>query len=174
MAKNTVNEDGLSEYMELKDELGSEDLSFTEASYEMVRLNGLMEVLGSLGYDGSIMMDGEGIPYIDAQIGDNDIRFIYIMAGTDTEEFFLEMSTPLVTFDEEEEVDFEKALLCENFNQGSIFGYAVYHPLDGEIELRAQTYEEGGLSSSDAYRRLIDHFLNAQSEFYELMEEQEN
>ena len=173
MAKET--KDLLSEYMEISENAPVEDEAFiVDTAEELSRLGGLLEILGSLGYDGTLMMDGEGLPYIDVEIEGDLIRFIYVTAGAGSDEYFLQISGTVMTFEEEEELDLGKALLCENFNQGSIFGFAVYHPFDGEIELRAQTYEEGGLSEPETYKRLIEHYFDAAAEFTDLLEEQEN
>ncbi len=61
-------------------------------------------------------------------------------------------------------------LLCENFNNASILGYAVYVG-ENTVELRAQVPHGGILYNQGFYSHLFEMFLYSLNELQELMEE---
>ena len=139
--------------MDINEEIMMDDIAILS-----VRLGGLLEVLSELGMECELHMDGEGIPAVLGRLGERLFHFSYILAG-DTEDTFILTAATLAgdipAEEESEGFDISKVLLCDSFNRNSDFGFAVYHPEENVVELRAQTVEKGGLSDPEFYRTFV-------------------
>lgn len=108
-----------------------------------------------------VAVSNEGMPALDAVYGGEHIRFSYFPVGVtaDTDRFLLVMRVNAYEVSEEEEqgVFFD----CESYNIGAVFGYAVYNPMDKNVELRAQISEVGAMNDADGYQHLLDMFIGS-------------
>ncbi len=124
-----------------------------------VRLRSIVNVIKNLTDDVDVdfMLGTNGLPYIKFDLDGNEINISYYPIGEIGEDRFILFIRSTVYVPEEP--DNGIALLCESFNMGSPYGFAVYDPIDGSVELRAQISEYGGVSSEEQYGQILDLFV---------------
>ena len=136
------------------------------------RLRGIENTVKKLVDDVTIdtMLGTNGFPYIRFDIEGNEINMSYLPVGDPEENSFILLVRSIVYAPDEP--DGGLALLCESFNMSSPFGFAVYDPIDGSIELRAQIPEYGGISGDRQYGHILDLFLYGIEELKDTISEE--
>lgn len=138
----------------------------------LLRLNRLMAVMSEGEIDSQIRQGENGIPYLEVNADDREIRILSLPADGDNNRFLLELST--VLFSQEtppqsaEEVDVDAMVTCAQFNAESLFGYAAYIPIEGTVELRAQALEESEMTEPDRYTTILGLFLQSADDFTDM------
>ena len=149
----------------------NEVMEFTEEDIYMAalqtRLRGMEAVLKRLFEDVSIeyMLGENGLPFIRFTYEEDSIDVSYLIAGdVDEDRYILVIRSTVYIPDEKDDGNI---LTCEAFNMGSPFGFAVYDPTDGSIELRAQIPEIGDVSETKVYDHIFDLFIYSMGELRE-------
>ena len=111
------------------------------------RLDGLMDVLENAGLASDLELINGEVPYLVATEPDGALTY-YTYTPVDLYgegQFVLQMSRSVTGNGKDTETS---VLDVASYNLGSEFGFAVQDPLTGEIVLRAQVPELGGLDPS--------------------------
>ena len=145
-----------------------EEELFELSEDEMIMAATLPRILGlqvifeeDLKLQTNVAVSGNGMPALDAVYGGEHIRFSYFPVGVtaDTDRFLLVMR--LDAYEISDETEQSVFLDCESYNLGSVFGYAVYNPMNQIVELRAQISEMGAMNDADGYQHLLDLLIGS-------------
>ena len=134
------------------------------------RINSLETIYGELLEGAKIeqMLGSNGLPYLRISYGEKEIDMSYYpVGGSDDDRYILFLRSIVWAGDEG---DPGMMMPCESFNLGSPFGYAVYEPIEGVVELRAQVPESGGMSETSQYEHVLDLFLYSIAELSDALE----
>lgn len=147
----------------MAEKITKQETEYTEddfyAAAVSARTGGLMELLSRISPNLKTeeMLGTNGFPFIRIGFQNDEINMAYYPVGSpDDGRFILFIKCTVFIPDE---ADPTLAIDCESFNFGSSFGYAVYDPTDGSVELRAQVPETGGILDSEYYENILDLFL---------------
>lgn len=121
------------------------DVETEEIAVLTMRLNGLGDILERIGLDCRLMLDGDGLPFIEGRKEERSLRFRYGIVDESGESFILHLSRVAEELGEEEPVDIELD-----------FGFLVHDPLRGETELCAQVPELGNYHDDSYYELLTE------------------
>ena len=137
-----------------------------------VRTNGLLAVISEdLEEEARMSLGANGLPCIDAVLGGMVCRMSYFPVGdTDTDRFMLMIRVAVLAGDEEDDRT-DALFACESFNVASVFGSAVFIPVDGSVEFRVAIPEMGGMSDPAYYRFVFNMVTAAVNDLKELLEE---
>ena len=154
----------------------NEVMEFTEDEMYIVvvqtRLYGLEEAIHKAFEDAKTeyLMGTNGLPFLRLYAGEDEIDLSYYPTdGIDGNSFILYLRSTVILPDEKDDGNL---VSCEAFNMGSPFGFALYDPLEGGIELRAQIPEYGGLSDEEQYAHILDLFLYSMGELRDSFSEE--
>ena len=152
----------------MSDIMEQENMEFTAddilRSAVQVRINGLETVINEIAKEAEVeqMFGTNGLPQLRMGFDDREITFSYLPVGDEgTDRFILLIRSVVKVVDED---DAGNMLPCESFNLGSPFGFAVYDPVSGAVELRAQIPESGGLSEKEQYEHILEMFSYSMEE----------
>ena len=123
----------------------TEEMEMEESAVLTVRLNGLSDILDSIGFDCRLMLDVNGRPQLRGEKEDRVLYFDYVSVDEGGESFILHVRRSAAELGEEEPVEIELA-----------FGFLVHDPLRGETELCAQVLESGNYHDASYYELLTD------------------
>jgi hypothetical protein len=146
----------------MSDIMEQEKMEFTSddilRSAVQVRINGLETIINEIAEETRVeqIFGTNGLPQLRAALDDREIVFSYLPVGDEGTDRFILLVRSVVKVAEED--DAGNMLPCESFNLGSPFGFAVYDPVSGAVELRAQIPEIGGLSERDQYEHILELF----------------
>lgn len=135
------------------------------------RLEGLLDILGELGMRASLYLDEDIVPYVTGK-DENDITtfFTYLSVDVMAEgKFVLEMTRTIQTGEEDSETT---VVDIASFNMDSEFGFAAQDPQTGDVILRAQVPEAGGVSR-EWYEFVLELFEDGAKELSELLSAEE-
>ena len=129
-----------------------------------VRINSLETIVNEIaeGVKAEQILGTNGLPQLRAGFDEKEITFSYLPVGDEGTDRFILLIRSVVKVAEED--DAGNMLPCESFNLGSPFGFAVYDPVSGAVELRAQVPESGGLSERDHYEHILEMFSYSMEE----------
>ncbi len=161
-----------------------------EISVVQGRLKGLLSVLEYMNMRGDIRTNPRGLPYLmlyldedgwrsedgDGSLSDilpdKYIRLTYLPVSYPAgESFMLEISGIIRHLKTERvQADADNIIRgCFAFNLRSSFGYAVFSPREGIIELRAQSFEKGRAADASSYEAILGLFLQSADELSDLI-----
>ena len=132
------------------------------------RLEGLMDILDKLGMSSELMLNSQDVPFLTGEKKNGTITyFTYIPFDLENDgQFVLQMSRILKDGNE----DIETSLIdIASFNLESGFGFAVQDPISGDIVLRAQVPEKGGVEY-EWYEYIFEMFEDACISLLDLLE----
>ena len=129
-----------------------------------VRINSLETIVNEIadGAEVEQMFGTNGMPQLRAGFDDKEITFSYLPVGDEATNRFILLIRSVVKLAETDDAGY--MLPCESFNIGSPFGFAVYDPVSGAVELRAQIPESGGMSERDQYEHILEMFSYSMEE----------
>ena len=120
---------------------------------------------------GEVRLGTNGLPFIllTYEEGVEVLLSYYPVDEVDDEHFLLFVRSAIAV---EKASDTSYILACESYNTGAPFGFAVYDPAGGTIELRSQIPEVGGLSEAEYYTHLLDLFMYSRNELKDFLTEE--
>ncbi|MCR5053783.1 MAG: hypothetical protein K6A69_02965 [Lachnospiraceae bacterium] len=136
------------------------------------RLNSMTEILKEIipDIEPEEMMGINGLPFLRFHVDNDEINISYYMVGgPDDDKYILNLRSIVYM---PEEPDAGLMVSCDGFNFGSPFGHAVYDPVEGYVELRAQVPEAGGISDTEQYEHMLNLFLYSIDELRTSIEEE--
>lgn len=146
-------------------ELTEDDL-YASAVY--VRTNGLLSMIETFSEERELSLGSNGFVCVDTVVGGILYRLSYFPVGeVDLERFLLIIRTTVADGDSGEHPD--RMMICDSFNSASVLGFAVYHPMDGEVEYRFSMMEQGGLSDESYFRSLFEMLQHSITELTQIL-----
>ncbi len=123
------------------------------------RVRVLTDIMAEIAPDSGAeqMLGANDLPYVGFNLDGYEISMSYYPVGDPGDgSYILLMRSVVKRFDDMAE---GAMLRCAGFNFGSPFGFAIYDPADGTVELRAQIPETGGMQEREHYEHVVSLFM---------------